>query len=442
MNVRALLSTVLPILTILIVSVVAVSAEARAACGCMLAPRPAPVPKQGTVAQAKIVNKASKVVLVRDGDATTMTLANDFVGAPVEFGLVVPVPTVIQRKDVKVVDDAVFAELERQTAPRLVETEDPDPCAFDPPMATASPAAAAERTAESAPPPRLRASDYGVKVESHFFAGEYEIAVLSGTDSSKLVEWLQKLDYDVPDDAAEVLGSYIRQKMYFFVARVHVKEMGNKPRFLRPIQVTYRTPKFMLPVRLGMVNADGPQELLVFTMSRRGRVEPTNYRTLRLPTGQGELPAFVKDDFNKVYDAAFAEATKREDMRVVFVEAVLPVAAPSAGWVDRIQLNDAVKKSGARFLDDKGTAWTTRMHFRYDKAGFPEDLVLQETADMTPFIARFNSRRHHLGPARCEAHRRYLEQLPPILDREAQVLANLTGWSIDDVRAKLPKVTR
>ncbi len=33
--------------------------------------------------------------------------------------------------------------------------------------------------------------------------------------------------------------------------------------YLRPIQVAYESPKFMLPIRLGTVNADGPQELFV-----------------------------------------------------------------------------------------------------------------------------------------------------------------------------------
>src|SRR5688572_8044525 len=224
--------------------------------------------------------------------------------------------------------------------------------------------------------------------------------------------------------------------------------MGNKPRFLRPLQVTYTTPKFMLPVRLGMVNADGPQELLVFAFSKKGRVEPTNYRTLKLPTGQGELPAFVKDSFDDVYQAAFLEATRREDMRVVFIEAAMPAVpvelarSRSPGTEDMVASTDAVRKSGAKFLGDakgKGAqrAWITRMRFRYDKAGFPEDLVLQETMDQSSFLARFRSRKHHLGPARCPAHEQYLSTLPPLLDREAQVLANLTGWTIDDVRAKL-----
>ena len=45
-------------------------------------------------ADTKLFNKASQVVLVRDGDRTVITMANDFKGDPKEFAMVVPVPTV------------------------------------------------------------------------------------------------------------------------------------------------------------------------------------------------------------------------------------------------------------------------------------------------------------------------------------------------------------
>ena len=85
--------------------------------------------------------------------------------------------------------------------------------------------------------------------------------------------------------------------MRFFVAKVNLDEQS-KLGFanLRPIQVAYESPKFMLPIRLGTVNADGAQELFVYTLTRKGRVETTNYRTVKLPTGQ-EIPTYVKADF-------------------------------------------------------------------------------------------------------------------------------------------------
>ena len=41
-------------------------------------------------ADTKIFNQASRVVLVRDGDRTVMTMANDFKGDPKEFAVVIP----------------------------------------------------------------------------------------------------------------------------------------------------------------------------------------------------------------------------------------------------------------------------------------------------------------------------------------------------------------
>ena len=64
--------------------------------------------------------------------------------------------------------------------------------------------------------------------------------------------------------------------------------------------MAFESPKFMLPIRLGTVNADGPQELFVFALTRKGRVETTNYRTVRLPTGM-EVPAYVKEEFPSFY---------------------------------------------------------------------------------------------------------------------------------------------
>ena len=39
----------------------------------------------------------------------------------------------------------------------------------------------------------------------------------------------------------------------------------------------------MLPVRLGMLNADGPQDLVLYVLTANGRVETTNYRTVKMP---------------------------------------------------------------------------------------------------------------------------------------------------------------
>src|SRR5271169_6865761 len=79
-------------------------------------------------ADSKLFNQASQVVLVRSGDRTVLTMANDYQGDMKEFALVIPVPTFIKREQIAVVDKILLDRLDAYSAPRLVEYFDDDPC--------------------------------------------------------------------------------------------------------------------------------------------------------------------------------------------------------------------------------------------------------------------------------------------------------------------------
>jgi len=64
----------------------------------------------------------------------------------------------------------------------------------------------------------------GVRIEAEYTVGEYDILILSATQSDGLVTWLNDGGYKMPAGASPVLGSYIKQSMKFFVARVNLKE--------------------------------------------------------------------------------------------------------------------------------------------------------------------------------------------------------------------------
>jgi len=183
------------------------------------------------------------------------------------------------------------------------------------------------------------------------------------------------------------------------VAKVNLTEQA-KLGFsnLRPIQIAYESPKFMLPIRLGMVNADGAQELFVYTLTRKGRVESTNYRTIKLRTDV-EIPTYVKDPkvFASMYRAMFDQSVKRENMSAVFQE-----YAWDMGWCDPCAADplrpEELRKLGVFWVDGPAprpapvlapqNVFVTRLHVRYDQAHFPEDLVFQETGDRTNFQGR------------------------------------------------------
>jgi hypothetical protein len=405
-------------------------------------------------ADTKIFNRASQVVLVRDGDRTVMTMANDFQGDLKEFAVVIPVPTFIQKGQIHVGEKALVDHLDAYSAPRLVEYFDDNPCErimYERAMPTAS----APMQAGAA----KRADALGVKIEAAYTVGEYDILILSATQSAGLETWLKENGYRVPAGASAVLGSYIKQDMHFFVAKVNLAEQAKTGyTYLRPIQVAYESPKFMLPIRLGMVNAKGAQELYVYALTRQGRVETTNYRTVKLPSGT-EIPLFVKAEFASFYRAVFDEQVRREAMRAVFLE-----YAWDMNWCDPCAADplsrEELRALGVFWLgDDGGTprvpqrpgsvrppgpippqaqnVFVTRLHLRYDNEHFPEDLVFQQTGNRENFQGRYVLRHEWTGSDSCEAATRYRAELPRRREQQARALSSMTGWSIADVRKKM-----
>jgi hypothetical protein len=388
-------------------------------------------------ADTKLYNHASQVVMVRDGDRTVLTLANDFKGDPQEFAIVIPVPTFLKREQIHVAERALIDHLDAYSAPRLVEYFDDNPCQRMrmEKLEAAAPAMAGGMAGGA----KDRAQSLGVKIEATYTIGEYDILILSAQQSSGLETWLRENGYRVPPGASRVLGSYLKQGMRFFVAKVNLKEQSKLGfTYLRPLQIAAETPKFMLPIRLGMVNADGPQELFVYAITRRGRVETTNYRTVRLPS-DAEVPLFVKDRFSDFYRALFSRQTRKQNSDSVFLE-----YAWNMGWCDPCSSEPLT----APELRQLGVFWQSadsgvqevflsRLHVRYDAAHFPEDLVFQQTADTSNFQGRYILRHPWTGSDRCEAATQYRRELGKRQEQQAQTLASLTGWDIGKIRRKM-----
>jgi hypothetical protein len=385
----------------------------------------------------KLFNKASQVVLVRDGDRTVVTMANDFQGDLKEFAIVIPVPTLLTREQIHVGDKALIDHLDAYSAPRLVEYFDPDPCrilslAEDRLMSRAAAAPSAVKQ---------EAQGLRVRIEAQYTVGEYDIVILSAEESSGLETWLRHNGYRVATGASVVLGSYIKQNMKFFVAKVNLTEQSKLGfSYLRPLQIAYESPKFMLPIRLGMVNASGPQELFVYALTKNGRVETTNYRTAKLPSDV-DLPAYLKEagEFGKFYKAMFNRQVDQANGRVVFLE-----YAWDMRWCDPCAAeplsNDELRRLGVFWADRGGTqpeVFVTRLHVRYDGAHFPEDLVFQETADRNNFQGRYVVRHAWAGDDSCGAAAAYRRTVRERQEQEAVRLASLTGWNVAGVRTRM-----
>lgn len=393
-------------------------------------------------ADAKLFNQSSKVILARDGDQTAITMASDYEGDVKEFAVVIPVPTFIERKQIGVVDPKTVDHLDRYTAPRLVEYHDPDPCIQY--MFRSAPVS--NSVVRMSAVVGLRQRSQGVTIEASYDVGEYDVLILSAKESTGLVEWLVDNKYRIPDGAEAVLGSYIKQGMRFFVAKVNVERMkGIGNGYLRPLQVRYQSAKFMVPLRLGTVNARGPQDLIIYALTRKGRVESANYRNVKIPSDI-DVPLYVKDQFGPFYKAVFDKAVAKEGMKAVFVE-----YAWDMGWCDPCAADPLTSKelveTGARWLDSDddalyrtprgSNAYVTRLHVRYDAASFPEDIAFLETADRTNFQGRYVMNHPWRGNATCAAADAYRKLLPERFAAQARNLESVTGWPHGEIAAQM-----
>ncbi|NPU65484.1 DUF2330 domain-containing protein [Bradyrhizobium sp. 83012] len=414
----------------------AATAPAHAFCGFYVAQ-----------ADAKLFNQSSKVVLARDGQQTAITMASDFEGDVKEFAVVVPVPTFIERKQIGVVEPKTIDHLDKYTAPRLVEYHDADPCAPVVVAARAMPAAPMMAGAVQ----EMARRDYGVTIEASYDVAEYDVLILSAQESDGLTRWLTDNDYRIPQGAEAVLGSYIKQGMRFFVAKVNVERMNSLGTGqLRPLQVRYQSAKFMVPLRLGTVNAKGPQDLIILALTRSGRIEAANYRTVKIPSDI-DVPLYVKNEFGPFYKALFERAVARENMQAVFVEYAWDLA-----WCDPCAADPMSNKElvelGARWIGGDGDvafranrrgggsdAYVTRLHVRYDAKSFPEDIVFVETKDRANFQGRYVQHHPWRGEATCEAAKAYRDGLTARFAKEADNVASLTGWSRGDIVERMAR---
>ncbi len=447
-------------------------------------------------ADSSLFNEASQVILVRDGSRTVLSMLNDYKGALTEFALVVPVPTVLTREQINVGDRRIFDRIDAYSAPRLAEYHDEDPCrrhemremmrGSGMPQAAAPVAKASSLATDS------------VKVEATYTIGEYDIVILSATESDGLETWLQQNGYRVPAGASKALQPYIKQGLKFFVAKVNLKEqarLANAQGFttLRPLQFAFESPRFMLPMRLGMVNSSGPQDLIVYVMTRKGRVEASNYRTGKLPANM-DLPVFLRGDFKNFYKTLFDQHARRDEYKTVFTEYFWDM-----NWCDPCAANplttSELRQAGVFWLDPQNSVpdplnqsplpsnqsntnppianqpnanqptpiapgalpdslpsrrsrpmimpqaqpvLLTRLHVRYTRESFPEDLALQQTSDRQNYQTRYVLRHPFKGsPNACEAAAVYYREVANRQEREAEQLAQLTGWSLTDIRSRM-----
>ena len=222
----------------------------------------------------------------------------------------------------------------------------------------------------------------GVTVEAEFEVGEYEIVILSTDDATALESWLTTNEYTIPEGASDAFDPYVQGGSYFFVAKVKADEVtfrdGNA--VLSPLRFYYDTPTFSLPIKLGLINAQGSQDLIVYTLGEEQRYEVANRPNVTIPTNI-EVINEVRDDFGTFYRTLFAETVAQNPGAAVTEyswasSSCDPCPGPTLDQNDIATLGGDVVGEGN---DWSWRNWTlTRIHLRYDSSTLGDDLVFAE----------------------------------------------------------------
>jgi Na+-translocating ferredoxin:NAD+ oxidoreductase RnfD subunit len=398
-------------------------------------------------ADGTLKNKTSQVILVRDGNRNVITMYNDFKGNLKDFAMVVPVPVVLEKKDIRVVEQSIFNTLNEYSKPRLVEYYDENPCnprvMYEVMMNKSVAESMSRRDSDSF----KEKKEDRVKIEAQYLVGEYDILILSAKESTGLKSWLDENGYKIPDGAEEVLEPYIKSNLKFFVVKVNEKEKKKLPgNFLRPIQISFSSPKFMLPIRLGMANADGDQDMIVYAFTKKGRIEATNYRTISLPTGKN-IPLFVKNNFGNFYANLFQHQWDKEGKALAMLEYAWdvspknfvkcdPCVATAPAAQDLVQAGvwwlNGTRNDPQQQDEYSDNVYFTRLHVRYNRKSFPQDLMFQVTPNTDNYQARYVITHPATGDFNCDAGKKYLIELKQRRADEMEMLTYLTGKNYSD----------
>ena len=328
-------------------------------------------------AGSEYFNEYAQVAVVRQGTQSTLTIMNDIQTDSQEvgsFALVVPVPEVITADTANVLESDVFDRLDAYSQPRLVRYECSDFEYEDQEM---------WQDGGSSTGGDPTAGGGGVEIEAHFVEGEYEIFVVSATGSEGLYTWLNDNSFYVPAQSQDLLQTYIDQGLYFMAAKVSEASLSNfgieSGSTLSPLQITYNSSAFQIPIRIGTLNSKSAQDVVVYVINdyNLGYAAISNYREFSFEDecmweSDGE-------EFGYFVSHQFTEAYEEEDSAGWMLE-----YAWGGGGCDPCSgtpppQEDLVSLGLDSELVHYGQYYFSRLHARYTPQQATEELMLYHT---------------------------------------------------------------
>ena len=317
-----------------------------------------------------LTNQTSQVIIARQGTKTTLTLANDYQGEATDFAMLIPVPVVLAEEDIRTVGPELFQRFNNYSAPRIVTYECED-FSWDEDMLSEGGMDGGGEDGESdggsAAPP--------VVVEGEYAVGIYDIVILSATESGALIEWLTTNGYGANEQAEEMLTEYIDEGQLFFAAKVNLEEELEEGTTLEPIQFTYESEAFGLPVRLGTLNSPGEQDVVMYILSDAddGQVSISNYTEIEIED-ECMVDVAAEGGASNYYGTQFSTAWADEGTGEGWITEYAWATGSCDPCPTEPPTNDELEQAG--YEGDAWDSFFTRLRIRYTPEAATQDIML------------------------------------------------------------------
>ncbi len=341
-----------------------------------------PCPTIATGTPSSLSFDTAQVAIVRRDGRTSFSVSVNPAGDPQSFALVMPVPEILEESEIHTLNPDVFARLDGYTAPRHV-SDAGCPSSGGGPQSD---------TADAGDTGAGGGDDEGsVDVEAEYLVGQYEVVILSAEESSSLATWLDDNGYYLPEGADERLAEYIEAGSYFLAAKVSESSEVATGAPLTPLQVSYDSEIFSIPIRLATLNSPGEQDLIIYAITKleddadAGEVSIANYTGFEVPQ-QCVWGDAATDDFSTFYNDLFNSSWTETGGAAWTVEF-------AGGYYDCNPCSGTTITDEdlgmLGFWGDPYEHHLTRIHMRYTPEQATSDLVLYGSGLYEPMVTAY-----------------------------------------------------
>lgn len=308
-----------------------------------------------------------RAIVVFDDGRETLIIQTAYDGEGGDFAWVIPVPQLLSATDIGTVSADVFDDLYALTEPVAYGRYGMGSHGL---FGCSSGGGA---------PDQLRT----VRVWETLQVDEYEIAVLSATESADLQQWLTDNGYGFPADHEAELEYYVNKTWFFIAARLSPEDeregdeqppnagqpgFGSGEEEMRPLRLTFDTAEPVYPMRISAVSSTTEVEVLIYAIGRN-RLEGANYNTAEIRLAG----TWDGTDFPAYYAEQFRQSLRRAGQGSLIVE--------YSG-----QLPDHIGSQHSNTLGlAAGDHHITRMRTFLHSQDMQEDVVLTQAPEDTDF---------------------------------------------------------